>query len=69
HEVLAAVAKGSHVISYSQAGHTNTEREYLPILADKLRAELRTELAPEVHVGDIEVLVSEADRHPLAVVS
>ncbi|KAJ7051616.1 GTP cyclohydrolase 1 type 2/Nif3 [Mycena amicta] len=63
HEVLAAVAKGIHVIL---CGHTNTERGYLPILADKLRAELGKEAASEVN--ETEVLVSEADRNPLALV-
>jgi dinuclear metal center YbgI/SA1388 family protein len=37
HEVLAAVGAEKHVIL---CGHTNTERGYLPILADRLRTEL-----------------------------
>ncbi|KAL0566725.1 hypothetical protein V5O48_015278 [Marasmius crinis-equi] len=60
HEVLAAVAAGKHVIL---CGHTNTERGYLPVLAAKLRAEL----AGDGH-GEAEVLVSQADKHPLDIV-
>ncbi|KAJ7464181.1 NGG1p interacting factor 3 [Mycena latifolia] len=54
HEVLAAVAAGSHVIL---CGHTNTERGYLPLLRDKLRAELDD--------PDVEIIVSQADADPL----
>ncbi|KAJ7664751.1 NIF3-like protein-like protein [Mycena rosella] len=54
HDVLAAVAAGTHVIL---CGHTNTERGYLPMLATKLRAELDD--------PDVEVIVSQADAHPL----
>ncbi|KAF7318511.1 hypothetical protein HMN09_00360800 [Mycena chlorophos] len=61
HEVLATLAKGGHLIL---CGHTNTERGYLPILADKLRAEL----AADAEVGDVEVVVSAVDRDPLQVV-
>ncbi|KAL0059976.1 hypothetical protein AAF712_013247 [Marasmius tenuissimus] len=60
HEVLAAVAAGKHVIL---CGHTNTERGYLPALAAKLRAEL----TGDGH-GEAEVLVSDADKHPLDIV-
>lgn len=49
HEVLAALEKGCAV---ALAGHTNTERGYLPVLAEKLRGDL----------GDVRV--SEADRWP-----
>ncbi|KAJ7098196.1 NGG1 interacting factor 3-like protein [Mycena crocata] len=62
HDVLAALASGTHVML---CGHTNTERGYLPTLAAKLRAELEVESAS---VGDTEVLISEADAHPLQVV-
>ncbi|KAF9257328.1 NGG1p interacting factor 3 [Marasmius fiardii PR-910] len=58
HEVLAAIAARKHVVL---CGHTNTERGYLPILAGKLRQEL----GPE---GEAEVLVSDADKHPLDIV-
>ncbi|KAJ7081996.1 NGG1p interacting factor 3 [Mycena belliarum] len=54
HEVLAAVAGGSHVVL---CGHTNTERGYLPILAAKLRTQLDD--------ADAEVIISKADAHPL----
>ncbi|KAJ3511458.1 hypothetical protein NLJ89_g4089 [Agrocybe chaxingu] len=62
HEVLAAVAAGKHVIL---CGHTNTERGYLPILAAKLRHELQTSDFKDQGLGDVEVLVSEKDQHPL----
>ncbi|KAJ7201216.1 NGG1p interacting factor 3 [Mycena rebaudengoi] len=83
HEVLAALAAGTHVIL---CGHTNTERGYLPLLAEKLCAELaleRAENEPALdHAEDepedrtlltlvdnaVEVLVSERDAHPLAIV-
>ncbi|KAF9786727.1 GTP cyclohydrolase 1 type 2/Nif3 [Thelephora terrestris] len=59
HEVLAAVASGRHVVL---CGHTNTERGYLPTLAEKLRAELKdTNFGGE----SVEVHVSSKDRHPL----
>jgi len=57
HEVLAAVASGHHVIL---CGHTNTERGYLPILAERLKTELAAEQG-----GPFEVFVSQADAHPL----
>lgn len=49
HEAAAAVAKGCSIIL---AGHTNTERGYLPFYAEKIR-----ERAPQ-----IEVVVSQEDR-------
>lgn len=59
HEVLAAIASGRHVVL---CGHTNTERGYLPTLAEKLRAELSdTSFSRE----KVEVHVSNKDRHPL----
>ncbi|EAU92507.2 NGG1 interacting factor 3 [Coprinopsis cinerea okayama7 len=52
HEVLASVAAGKHVIL---CGHTNTERGYLPILAEKLR----NGLSEDQEFGEaVEVLVS-----------
>ncbi|CAA7264951.1 unnamed protein product [Cyclocybe aegerita] len=62
HEVLSAVAAGKHVIL---CGHTNTERGYLPILAAKLRHELQANDLKDQGLGDVEVLVSEKDQHPL----
>ncbi|KAG2022433.1 hypothetical protein CC2G_000180 [Coprinopsis cinerea AmutBmut pab1-1] len=62
HEVLASVAAGKHVIL---CGHTNTERGYLPILAEKLR----NGLSEDQEFGEaVEVLVSQKDQHPLAIV-
>ncbi|KAJ7199727.1 hypothetical protein C8J57DRAFT_1736915 [Mycena rebaudengoi] len=57
-------------------GHTNTERCFLPVLFDKLRAELELppHLAPPEErdavdgLGTVEGLVSERDTHPLAIV-
>ncbi len=46
-------------------GHTNTERGYLPILAQKLYKELQSEGCEEGCLEGVEVLVSENDRHPL----
>lgn len=52
HDVLDAIARGCAV---ALAGHTNTERGYLPRLAERLRAAL----------PDLPVVVSEVDRDPL----
>jgi putative NIF3 family GTP cyclohydrolase 1 type 2 len=41
-------------------GHTNTERGYLPLLANRL--------LEEVPQDGLEVLVSEEDKHPLQLV-
>ncbi|PPQ69665.1 hypothetical protein CVT26_001534 [Gymnopilus dilepis] len=62
HEVLAAVGAGKHVIL---CGHTNTERGYLPILAAKLLKELRASELRDQGLGDVEVIVSQNDSHPL----
>ncbi|KAF8890096.1 GTP cyclohydrolase 1 type 2/Nif3 [Infundibulicybe gibba] len=62
HEVLAAIAAERHVIL---CGHTNTERGYLPILASKLRHELQGEGHREHGLGELEVIVSKSDQHPL----
>lgn len=53
HDVLAHVARGSSVVL---AGHSNTERGYLPRFAERLRSAL-----PE-----LSVLVSARDRDPLS---
>lgn len=62
HEVLAAVASGRHVVL---CGHTNTERGYLPKLAEKLREELKDS---SFSGEGIEVHISTQDRHPLEIV-
>ncbi|KAI0081113.1 NGG1p interacting factor 3 [Panus rudis PR-1116 ss-1] len=75
HEVLAAVASGHNVVL---CGHTNTERGYLPTLAQNLQLQLRT-IASETRNADsgsefskilseMEVVVSEEDMHPLRIV-
>lgn len=51
HEVLALVSRGCSVIL---AGHTETERPYLPVLAGEIRREL----------PGVSVVVSTADRAP-----
>lgn len=48
-----------------QGGHTNTERGYLPVLAEKLRTEFSGQDYDDQDVRDIEVLISQEDRHPL----
>ncbi|KAF8202706.1 NGG1 interacting factor 3-like protein [Mycena galopus ATCC 62051] len=63
HVVLAALASGSHVIL---CGHTNTERGYLPTLVTKLQDELKA--VPEQGLGAVEVVISQADAHPLQLV-
>ncbi|PBK82611.1 NGG1p interacting factor 3, partial [Armillaria gallica] len=40
HEVLASVTAGRHVIL---CGHTNTERGFLPVLAERLRKEIQVD--------------------------
>ena len=52
HDVLSAVSRGCSVIL---AGHTNTERPYLKVLAKDLRE----------RVDDLEVIVSRRDGEPL----
>ena len=46
-------------------GHTNTERGYLPTLAERFRAELK-----DINFSGekVEVHVSSKDRHPLDIV-
>lgn len=74
HEVLAAVARGRYVIL---CGHTNTERGYLPVLAKKLsdalselvRDESSSGLSREERIEikkyQMDIHISEVDRHPL----
>jgi dinuclear metal center YbgI/SA1388 family protein len=53
HEVTAAIGRG---LSIMLAGHTSTERGFMPRLRDRLAAELG-KLG-----GDVEVVVADADR-------
>jgi dinuclear metal center YbgI/SA1388 family protein len=57
HEVLAALRHGMSVIL---AGHTNTERGYLPVLAERLKAALPGQ--------GLEFVFSQVDHDPLAAV-
>jgi putative NIF3 family GTP cyclohydrolase 1 type 2 len=57
HDVLDAVHKGTHVIL---CDHSNTERGYLKIFVDKL--------ATELCGGNVEVVLSQADRDPLQII-
>ena len=54
HDVISATARGMGVLL---AGHTNTERGYLPRLAERLRDEM----------DGTEFRISAADRDPLVV--
>ena len=58
HEVLAAIAKGQHVIL---CGHTNTERGFLKTLQHKLQDDLDT----KVGASQIQVVISTQDHDPL----
>ncbi|KAI0962277.1 hypothetical protein AcV7_001157 [Taiwanofungus camphoratus] len=62
HEVLAAVATGHNVVL---CGHTNTERGYLPVLADRLKQELYIVTPAGSSAEPQDVIISEQDRHPL----
>jgi putative NIF3 family GTP cyclohydrolase 1 type 2 len=55
HEVLSALARGCGIVL---AGHTNTERGYLPILAGRLAREL----------PGLETRIATRDRDPLRAV-
>jgi putative NIF3 family GTP cyclohydrolase 1 type 2 len=55
HDALAAVAAGRSVVL---AGHSNTERGFLPVLAKRLRSAFGR---------DLDVRVSKADRDPFAI--
>ena len=54
-------------------GHTNTERGYLPTLAEKLRQSLQDVAGEEANaehasvLRSLEVVVSTKDRHPLQI--
>lgn len=54
HDVLAAVAAGRSVVL---AGHSNTERGFLPVLKKRLRTAFGR---------DLDVRISKSDRAPLA---
>ena len=54
HDILNRVANGTSVIL---TDHTNTERGYLPILAERLRASL-----------SVNILLSTVDTDPLVIV-
>nr|PZN14061.1 MAG: Nif3-like dinuclear metal center hexameric protein [Pseudomonadota bacterium] len=56
HDVLAKLASGASVLL---AGHSNTERGYLPTLRDRLSHALD---------GRVEIKVSTFDREPIAIV-
>ena len=56
HDVLRALARGTSVILCE---HSSSERGYLPLFARRLRDETR---------GEIEIVLSDADREPLAIV-
>ncbi len=62
HEVLAALGMGVGVLL---AGHTQTERGYLPVLAERLRERLGAAAGPGPGQAP-QVLVSGADRAPLS---
>jgi len=55
HDILARVAAGTTVIL---TDHTNTERGYLPHLAEYLRRGLG---------GDVEIVISQTDQDPLVI--
>ncbi|KAG5340517.1 hypothetical protein C0989_001327 [Termitomyces sp. Mn162] len=65
HEVLSAVAAGTHVIL---CGHDRTERGFLPDLASRLRHELECDADQDPGIAGVEVLVSQKDQHPLRIV-
>ncbi|KAG5723260.1 NIF3 like protein [Termitomyces sp. T112] len=65
HEVLSAVAAGTHVIL---CGHDRTERGFLPDLASRLRHELECDADQDSGIAGVEVLVSQKDQHPLRIV-
>jgi putative NIF3 family GTP cyclohydrolase 1 type 2 len=57
HDVLDAVHEGTHVVL---CDHSNTERGYLKMFADKLAVQLCG--------GNVEVVLSQADRDPLQII-
>lgn len=57
HDILDAVHKGTHVIL---CDHSNTERGFLKVFAEKL--------ATELCGGRVEVMLSQTDRDPLQII-
>lgn len=57
HDILDAVHRGTHVIL---CDHSNTERGFLKVFAEKLSTDLSG--------GNVEVVVSQIDRDPLQVI-
>jgi putative NIF3 family GTP cyclohydrolase 1 type 2 len=53
HDVLAALDRGTSVIL---SEHTHTERGYLPVLRERLDAELDGEVLIDVSRADVEPL-------------
>ncbi|KAF7436034.1 hypothetical protein PC9H_002860 [Pleurotus ostreatus] len=64
HEVLASIASGTNVVL---CGHTNTERGYLPVLAAWLNEEFQTQ-ETDGDLKGVDVVISQADKHPLLLV-
>ncbi|OCH90050.1 NGG1p interacting factor 3 [Obba rivulosa] len=68
HEILAAVASGHNIVL---CGHSNTERGYLPILAQNLHQHIRaaaeeeTDETQKLQLQETQILISKADRDPL----
>jgi dinuclear metal center YbgI/SA1388 family protein len=62
HDILASLHAGLSVIV---AGHTSTERGYLPRLADQLRTRLTS---PDAAGNPVDVRVSQEDADPLVLV-
>jgi putative NIF3 family GTP cyclohydrolase 1 type 2 len=56
HDALAAVAAGATVVL---AGHSNTERAFLPMLRRRLQ---------QAFDGDLDVRIARSDRDPFTVV-
>jgi len=64
--LLNLLQPGLHVyLILWSGGHTNTERGYLPVLASKLRRELQDGEDQGPELTELEVVVSQNDRHPL----
>ena len=59
-------------MNFVVGGHTNTERGYLPTLADRLKQELAREAETDVTNATVlkalKVDISKADKHPLQIV-
>ena len=61
HEVLAAVAKGQHVVL---CGHTNTERGFLQILQKQLQRDLDNQIGAD----QVCVEISSNDHDPIEII-